>query len=134
MSRVQKRAAMLVATCMITLWPCVSMAADAPKVMTAIGVKVKGDQNAYLDKVKKLNGIMKRLDTGGSMRVWRATLAGEDTGTLYVVLEYPSLEAYAKATTKAQADDEWKALVKEIDASGIREMRSNSLLVEVTPQ
>jgi len=108
-------------------------AADAPKTLHVIAVKVKGDQTTYLQRVKQLGAIQQRLDTGGTMRVWRATTAGHSVGTIYVGIEYPNLEAYAQATTKLQADEEWNKAMKELDASGLRQVVSNSLLVEITP-
>jgi hypothetical protein len=109
-------------------------AADAPKVLNVLAVKVKaGQEDAYLQKVKALQGVMSRLQTGGTMRVWRATQAGEASGTIYVGIEYPNLESFAKGTSKASADDEWRKLVRDVDASGMRELLGNSLMVEVTP-
>jgi hypothetical protein len=109
-------------------------AADAPKVANVIAVKVKaGQEAAYLEKVKKLNGAMKRLETGGTMRVWRATQAGDSAGMLYIVTEYANLEGFAKGMTKTTGDEEWGKLLREVDASGMREIVGNSLMVEVTP-
>ena len=52
----------------------------------------------------------------------------------YVGIEYANLEAFAKAATpKLQADEEWNKVMKELDASGLREVIGNSLLLEVTP-
>ena len=133
MTTQQRRRILLVAGFVMLATQAPSMAADAPKVLNVIAVKLKGDQTAYLDKVKKLNAVMKRLESGATMRVWRATLAGPNAGTLYVGIEYPNLDAYAKATTKVQADEEWNKAVKEMDASGIREVLGNSLMVEITP-
>ena len=108
-------------------------AADAPKVLNVIAAKVKGDPAPYLQRVKQLIAIQKRLDTGGTLRVWRATLAGENADTIYVTVEFPNLEAFAKATTKTQADEEWNKVTKELDTSGLREVLSRSQLVEITP-
>ncbi len=130
----QRVGVLLVAALIIVALAGRSMAADAPKVLNVIAVKVKGDQSVYLEKVKKLNAVMKRLESGGTIRVWRATMAGENAGTIYVGIEYPNLETLAKANAKSQADEEWNRLVKEMDTSGIREVIANSLLVEVTPQ
>jgi hypothetical protein len=111
-----------------------AQAADPPKVLNVLAVKVKaGQEDAYLQKVKALNAIMTRLQTGGTMRIWRATQAGEASGTLYVGIEYPNLESFAKGSAMASADDEWRKLVREVDASGMRELLGNSLMVEVTP-
>jgi hypothetical protein len=120
--------------CAVGLLAQMAHAADAPKVLNVLAVKVKGGQeDAYLQKVKALNGVMARLQTGGTMRVWRATQAGDATGTLYVGIEYPNLESFAKGTAKSSADEEWTKLVREMDASGMRELLGNSLMVEVTP-
>ena len=131
MKTLLKRGGVLVVSLMVLALP--AAAADAPKVLSVLAVKVKGDQNAYLQRVKQLIAIQKRLETGVTMRVWRATAAGQETGTIYVGLEYANLEAYAKAISKAQADEEWNKVIKELDTSGLREVLSNSLLVEITP-
>jgi hypothetical protein len=109
-------------------------AADAPKVLNVIAIKVKaGEQDAYLKKVKALNAVMKRLETGGTMRVWEATVAGDNTGTIYVGIEYPNLAAFGAGTSKSRQDEEWTRTIKELDKSGVREVVSNSLLTEITP-
>lgn len=131
MKTLLKRGGVLVVSLMVLALP--AAAADAPKVLSVLAVKVKGDQNAYLQRVKQLIAIQKRLETGVTMRVWRATAAGQETGTIYVGLEYANLEAYAKAISKAQADEEWNKVIKELDTSELREVLSNSLLVEITP-
>ena len=125
---------MALALLAVIVWGVPSIAADSPKVLSIVAVKVKGDQDAYLAKVKKLNALMKKGEGGGTMRVWRAALAGPNSDTIYVGIEYESLEAYAKSTTKLEADADWKKQIKELDTSGIREVEGRSLLVEVTPQ
>lgn len=131
MKSLSKRVGWLVVSFLVLALPAV--AADGPKVLSVIAVKVKGDQSTYLQKVKQVDAIQKRLETGGTLRVWRATAAGQSTGTIYVGIEYANIEAYAKAVTKLQADAESTKLLKELDASGLREVISNSLLVEITP-
>ncbi len=111
----------------------VAAGADQPHVLTVLAVKVKGDQDAYLEKVKKFIASAKRLDAGGTTRVWRASLAGTDSGLIFIASEFPNLEAFAKGNAKVQADEELKKLRKEINASGVREVVSSSLFEEVTP-
>ena len=111
-----------------------AVAADGPKVLHVLAVQVKGAPAAYLQRVQQLEAIRQRLATGGTLRVWRATVAGRNVGTLYVGIEYATLEAYAQANTKLQADEEWTKAMRELDASGLRQVLSNSLLVEVTPE
>ena len=119
----------------VIVWGMPSIAsAESPKVLNIVAVKVKGDQDAYLAKVKKLNALVKKVEGGGTMRVWRAALAGRDSDTIYVGIEYANLEAYAKATSKLEADEDWKKQIKDLDSSGTREVLGRSLLVEVTPQ
>ena len=111
-----------------------ALAADGPKVLHVLAVKVKGDPAAYVQRVQQLEAIRQRLAAGGTMRVWRATVGGSDVGTLYVAIEYANLEAYAQANMKLQADGEWTKAIQDLDASGLREVLSNSLLVEITPE
>ena len=108
-------------------------AAAAPKVISVLSVRVKGDYTAYLQRVKQFGTVQKRLETGGTMRLWRATAAGPNVGTISVVIEYANLEAFAKAQTKLQADEEWSKLRGELDASGLRDVIDASLFVEITP-
>ncbi len=116
------------------LWAAAPAAAAEPRsVLSVLTVKLKGDQEAYLQKVKQLNAISKRIEAGGTIRVWRATLAGADSGLIFVGIEYPSMEAFAKGFTKVRSDAEYQKLVKELDASGTREVVSSSLLEEMTP-
>ena len=65
-------------------------AADRPVVLQVIGVKVTGDMDAYLEKIKKAQSISKRLGTP-TPRVWRSTLAGPDTGTVFVAIEHKNM-------------------------------------------
>ncbi|MFQ5668475.1 MAG: hypothetical protein ACE5I7_18885 [Candidatus Binatia bacterium] len=110
-----------------------AVTAQSAKVLNVIAVKVKGDEGTYLKKVKQLDAAIDRLKTGGTIRVWRAALAGDNVGTIFVAVEHANLEAYAKATTKLEADAQWQKLIKDLNKSGIRKIVGNSLLVEITP-
>ena len=79
----------------VIVWGMPSIAsAESPKVLNIVAVKVKGDQDAYLAKVKKLNALVKKVEGGGTMRVWRAALAGPNSDTIYVGIEYANLEDF----------------------------------------
>ena len=106
--------------------------ADGPKVLNVLAVKVSGDQAAYLAQVKQLNAITERLGAG-TIRVWQATAAGTDTGTIYVAIEHADLAAFAQSSTKLEADAEFQAIIKELNTSGLREITGSSLLVDITP-
>ena len=127
------RCLLLVAAFALTLLPVAALAADPPKVLQVISVKVTGDRQVYLGKLKVLQGITKRLGLPPA-RVWRATLAGENTDLIYVATEYQSLAAMADAQGKLTADAEASKLLRDIDTSGIRAVVDRSLMVDDTPQ
>ncbi len=132
MKMLLRRVGLSLISVVVFAWP--SLGADGPKVLHVLAVKAKGDPAAYVQRVQQLETIRQRLATGGTLRVWRATVSGADVGTLYVGIEYANLEAYAQANTKLQADGEWTKAMRDLDASGLREVLSNSLLVEITPE
>ena len=126
------RCLLLAALFAATLLPVAAWAADPQAVLQVISVKVTGSRQAYLDKIKGLQGITKRLGLP-AVRVWRATLAGENTDVIYVATEYASLAAMAEAQNKLTADAEWTKMIRDIDASGIRTVIDRSLMVDDTP-
>ncbi len=107
--------------------------AEGPPVLQVIVVEVEpADREWYLERVKKVQGIVERLGLSG-FRVWRATLAGTSTGALAVVIENPNLAAFAANSTKLQADSEFQKWVKEMQKAGRSKAISNNMWVEVTP-
>ena len=116
---------------MVLALPAAALA-DTRSVLQVIGVKVQGDFNTYIEKVKKLRDVSRRLGMP-TFRIWRATLAGSDAGTIFVAVEHPSMAALAESTARLSADPEWQKVIKDLDKSGIRTVISNSLLEEVTP-
>ncbi len=123
----------LAALLALTLAPVAALAADTQAVLQVISVKVTGSRQVYLDKIKTLQGIMKRLGVPPA-RVWRATLAGENTDVIYIATEYPSFAAMAESQGKLTADAEGAKLMRDIDTSGIRTVIDRSLMVDDTPQ
>src|SRR2546426_1144659 len=104
-------------------------AADRPVVLQVIAVKVKGDMDAYLSMIKRGQAIAKRLGTP-SLRVWRATLAGPETGTVFIAVEHKSMAALAEDQAKQAKDAEWQTFMKELQKSELRTVESSSLLEE----
>ena len=66
-------------------------------------------------------------------RIFQATFAGPNAGTLSIVIDHPSLAAFAANNAKQGADSEWQSWIDELNKAGIRQLVSNSLVVEVTP-
>lgn len=112
--------------------PVTMQAAESQKVAAVISVKVTGDTQVYLGKVKSLQAINKRLGIPAA-RVWRETMAGDATDTIHIVTEYPSLAAWAEGNGKLNADPEGNKLIRDLDASGIRTVVGRSLMVDETP-
>ncbi len=101
-------------------------------VLHVIVVKVtEGGADNYADTIaKKGMPIMERLSPDAEVRVWQATLAGDNVGTVVVTIEHSSLSAFAEAQEKADADSEWNEFIA--DLGKIREIVSDSLYREIT--
>jgi hypothetical protein len=133
MIKVRTYWAVALASFVLCALPVPAPAADAPaKVLVVLSVKVTGDRQAYLDKLKTFQAITKRLGVPAP-RIWRATLAGGNTDLLYIATEYPSAAAWAEANAKVTADPEATKFTREMDASGMRTVIDRSLMVEATP-
>jgi len=124
---------LLLAMLAATLLPVAALAADAPKVLSVITVKVNGSRQAYLDKIKTFQATTKRLGLPAA-RVWRGTFAGNATDQIFIVTEYESLAALAAAQAKLGADAEATKFVRDMDASGMRTVLDRGLFVDDTPQ
>jgi ABC-type sugar transport system substrate-binding protein len=105
-------------------------AASAQKTTILRVVIVKTDNAAaYAQALEKGKEIMKRLDVSYQVRVWQATFAGPNAGTVVAAIEYPSLAALADAQAKLAADKEGQAWMKELDK--IRTIVSDSIYREL---
>jgi hypothetical protein len=101
-------------------------------MLQVVAVQVKGDGSDYIAKLK--TGIPIMMKHGASaVRVFRATVAGPNSGTIFVSVEYPNAEAWAKGGPKMAADADWQKVIKKLEATG-RVLTSNSLLQDVTPK
>ena len=87
----------------------------------------------YLRLVAKTIERQHEVAPGIGTRIFATTFAGEETGRLYIVLEYPDMEFMVRAQARLAADAEWDRLRKEVGLATERTLISNSLLVEVTP-
>jgi hypothetical protein len=109
--------------------PSLAFAQDA--VLSSVAVRVKpGQMDKYLAQVKKLEGVMARLETGSRPEAWQVTAGGPATGTTFVAIEYPSLVAYAESDAKTSGDAEFEKLIAGLDA--LRTLESISLYRQVS--
>jgi hypothetical protein len=107
--------------------------AGKDRVMSVITVEVKGDRDAYLQKLARLRAIQKRLGVP-QFRVWRLTYAGQRTDVIHLMTEYDDLVHFSTASDAAAADPEWRKVIAEIEAGGTREVASRYLMVDSTPR
>jgi hypothetical protein len=93
-------------------------------------ISVKTDNvAAYIQQLEKGKAMLKRLGVSTTLRVWRATYAGPNTGTIIVSQEYPTWAAFAEGQAKAAADPEFSAWLAGLDK--IRTVTSDSVYREL---
>jgi hypothetical protein len=115
---------------LLTLILGMSSSAFAQKTTVLRVVVVKTDNvAAYVEALGKGTEIMKKLGVAGQTRVWRATFAGPNAGSIAVAIEYPSIAAFADADAKTHADKEYMAWLQGLDK--IRTIVSDSLYKEL---
>lgn len=116
----------------IAVAPGAAKAAHHEPVIQVVTVEVMpGKLEAYRAEVKKLAGVVARIDALAKVRMWEATAAGENTGQILVGIEYPNAAAWAADSAKTQADAEWKAIVAKL--AGMRTVLSTSVWRDVSP-
>ena len=112
--------------------PSASLAADPPPVSQVVVINANGQADLLLSYAKGNEAIFKRLGIEARRRYLQATLAGENTGSIAVVIEYANLGAMAAAQAKLQNDKEWQAYIDKITASDLT-VQSNSIWADITP-
>ncbi len=135
MQRIVRRMALLAVLAAMVGLPAVAAAqAQGPAVERhVLLIEVQpGQLDAFLQRNVQALAIQKRLGVP-TARIFQATLAGPNTNTIVIVIDHPSLAAFAANTAKLQADPGWQSWIEELNKAGISRLVSNSLLVELTP-
>jgi hypothetical protein len=101
-----------------------AMAADDVGLLRVLVVQPT-DLSAYVREVGTLQGLLKKAGSPARLRVWEATYAGPDTGTVVVSIEVPNLAALAKITELESSNAEISAELKKV--RGMRKAVSDSL-------
>ena len=104
--------------------------ADSSVVLRVVTVKTD-DVATYLQEIGKARVMVKRLALPTTIRVWQATFAGPNTGTIIVSQEYPNMNmaALADGTAKIATDEEYSQWLKNLNK--IRTVISDSLYKEL---
>ena len=100
--------------------------------MQVLAIDTHGNTAAYIASLKAVLDRIEELAPESNSRVWEATFSGDTTGTVYVVIEYPSMAAFASASDKISADEAFAKVVAVLAETG-RTVESNSILTEITP-
>jgi hypothetical protein len=95
--------------------------------------ETNGDLPRFLEFMRRIEAVNRRLQLGAKLRVFRATFAGTQTGDVYVYWELPSFVRFAEAETKLHEDEEYRRILAEMDAAG-QGFTSELLTIEITPQ
>lgn len=124
-----KRTGLLVLLSALGLAASWSATAAGPAVTRVIVVQT-ADVAAYMHELNALQAIYKKAGQSIKLRVWRATYAGPDAGSIVVAVEFADLAALAKTNDTARSNSEIAAEMKKI--GGMRKIVSDSLYEEVT--
>ncbi len=103
-----------------------------PAVVQFLQLEVNGNLPGFLEQAKKFRALAQKLGNKGEMRIYQATLAGDQTQAVYVMLSYPSLIALAEDSQRSAASPEFQKLIAENAALGIVPVNV-SVSVDITP-
>ena len=118
---------MLIAVTILLSVSAPLLAQDAP-VMRVIVVQTD-NPSAYIKEVLETGRAhLKRLESTGNLRIWKAKYAGSNAGSVIVAIEFPSLAALAEDDKKTAADPALGAWVRGLDK--MRKIVSDSLYSE----
>ena len=134
MQRIVRRMALLtLLAAVVGLPPVAAAQAEGPAERRVILFEVQpGQLDEFLQRQSQAMAIRKRLGVPAS-RIFRATFAGPNTNTVSIVIDHPSLAAFAANNARLYADSEFQSWLEELLKSGIGRLVSDSLLVEITP-
>lgn len=122
---------------MVTMLALLAAAAPAasppnagPAVSEVLVFDVGGNLEKFMALSKRADSIAQKSGSSGKARTWISAYAGPNSGSVVVVVEYPSMVALAESTTKMRATPEWRQLVADAQSSSIKVV-SDSIVVEL---
>jgi hypothetical protein len=100
-------------------------AAAADTAVSRVIVVQTADVPGYVHEVETLQALLKKAGVPATLRVWRASYAGPDTGSIIVIVEVPNLAGIAKIEDSLRTNPDLAAEMKKIN--GMRKIVSDSL-------
>ncbi len=100
-------------------------AVAADTAVSRVIVVQTADVPGYVHEVETLQALLKKAGVPATLRVWRATFAGAETGSIVVTVEVPNLAAIAKIDDTVRTNPDVAAEMKKIN--GMRKIVSDSL-------
>ena len=100
-------------------------AVAADTVVSRVIVVQTADVPGYVHEVETLQALLKKAGVPATLRVWRASYAGSDTGSIVVTVEVPNLAGIAKIEDSLKSNPDLAAEMKKIN--GMRKIVSDSL-------
>ena len=70
---------------------------DSNPVLQVVTIDTHGNTAAYVASLKAVLDRLEELAPESNARVWEATMSGDTTGTVYVVIEYHQIVAPSAA-------------------------------------
>ena len=86
----------------------------------------------FLEVAGKFEALSEERGSTGERRILQSTLAGPNTGTVFIVIEFPNFVSMAESVSKINASPEFAQLGAEAQAAGLR-IVSNAVSVDITP-
>jgi hypothetical protein len=111
----------------LTFLVAASTSAVAASVARVVTVQTD-DVAAYVQQIEKGKAIIEKAGDPPKIRVWRATYAGPNTGTVIVSVEYASMADLAANTAKLADNAEFATWLKGLDK--LRKIVSDSIYEE----
>ncbi len=112
--------------------PAPSRATDQNRpVLDVIVADVNGDLDSFLDRMNRVQDVARRLNLRATLRVFQGTFAAEKNGEIHLYWELPSFIAFAEAETALHNEEEFLAILEEMDAAG-QSFKSELLSIEIT--
>ena len=115
----------------LVLFLGISSAAFAQQKTAVIRVVIVKTDNpaAYVEALEKGKEIIKKAGISANIRVYQATYAGPEAGTVGAVIEYSNLQALAEADAKLRNDKDYVEWIKGLNK--IRTIVSDSIYREL---